>query len=379
MPASLRRFLLIAVALILVIGFGGWNKPNARSQTSPKLEVVTELSQAPGNIALHSENRIFLSLHQFFQPEWRVVEAFPNGELLPFPNKAWSQGNSPHRVALDAVLGIQADANDIVWMLDNGLRNGSTPKLVGWDSQRDRLVKIIYLPSPITPENAFVNDLAIDANINYIYIADPAGGDNAALIVINTLTGMARRVLEGHQSVVPEDVELVIDGEPVQRQLPDGSVVKPKVGVNPIALDAAGEWLYFGPMHGTSMYRIRTADLRDTNLSEEQLAARVERYSDKPICDGIAMDAAGNIYLGDLAENAIGVITSDRTYKILFRDDEQLSWIDAFSLGNDDYEKRRKLESPASFPAVMKSDPCGFSRRQNQVNVLESRKAGEIL
>jgi sugar lactone lactonase YvrE len=379
MPASLRRFLLIAVALILVIGFGGWNKPNARSQTSPKLEVVTELSQAPGNIALHSENRIFLSLHQFFQPEWRVVEAFPNGELLPFPNKAWSQGNSPHRVALDAVLGIQADANDIVWMLDNGLRNGSTPKLVGWDSQRDRLVKIIYLPSPITPENAFVNDLAIDANINYIYIADPAGGDNAALIVINTRTGMARRVLEGHQSVVPEDVELVIDGEPVQRQLPDGSVVKPKVGVNPIALDAAGEWLYFGPMHGTSMYRIRTADLRDTNLSEEQLAARVERYSDKPICDGIAMDAAGNIYLGDLAENAIGVITSDRTYKILFRDDEQLSWIDAFSLGNDDYEKRRKLESPASFPAVMKSDPCGFSRRQNQVNVLESRKAGEIL
>jgi sugar lactone lactonase YvrE len=379
MPASLRRFLLIAVALILVIGFGGWNKPNARSQTSPKLEVVTELSQAPGNIALHSENRIFLSLHQFFQPEWRVVEAFPNGELLPFPNKAWSQGNSPHRVALDAVLGIQADANDIVWMLDNGLRNGSTPKLVGWDSQRDRLVKIIYLPSPITPENAFVNDLAIDANINYIYIADPAGGDNAALIVINTRTGMARRVLEGHQSVVPEDVELVIDGEPVQRQLPDGSVVKPKVGVNPIALDAAGEWLYFGPMHGTSMYRIRTTDLRDTNLSEEQLAARVERYSDKPICDGIAMDAAGNIYLGDLAENAIGVITSDRTYKILFRDDEQLSWIDAFSLGNDDYEKRRKLESPASFPAVMKSDPCGFSRRQNQVNVLESRKAGEIL
>ncbi|WP_071518029.1 hypothetical protein [Geitlerinema sp. PCC 9228] len=26
----------------------------------------------------------------------------------------------------------------------------------------------------------------------------------------------------------------------------------------------------------------------------------------------------------------------------------------------------------------MKSDPCGLSRRQNQVNVLESRKAGEI-
>jgi sugar lactone lactonase YvrE len=338
MPANLRRFLLIAVALILVIGFGGLNQSNARSQTSSsKLEVVTELSQAPGNIALNSENRIFLSLHQFFQPELRVVEAFSNGALLPFPNKAWSQGNDLNRVALDAVLGIQTDANDIVWMLDNGLRDGSIPKLVGWDSQGDRLVNIIYLPSPITPENAFINDLAVDTDKNYIYIADPAGGDNAALIVVNTRTGMARRVLEGHQSVVPEDVELVIDGKPVQRQLPDGSVVKPKVGVNPIALDAAGEWLYFGPMHGTSMYRLRSADLRDASLREEQLAARVERYSDKPICDGIAMDTAGNIYLGDLSENAIGVITSDRTYKLLFRDDKKLSWVDAFSLGNDNY------------------------------------------
>ncbi len=131
MPVNLRRLLPIAVALILVVGFGSLNEPNARSQTSPQLEVVTELSQAPGNITLNSENRIFLSLHQFFQPELRVVEASQSGDLVPFPNTAWLQGNSSHRVALDAVLGIQTDANDLVWMLDNGLRDGSIPKVVG--------------------------------------------------------------------------------------------------------------------------------------------------------------------------------------------------------------------------------------------------------
>jgi hypothetical protein len=40
------------------------------------------------------------------------------------------------------------------------------------------------------------------------------------------------------------------------------------------------------------------------------------------------------------------------------------------------YEKRRELESSASFPAGRKSDLCGLSRRHHQVNVLASRKAG---
>jgi sugar lactone lactonase YvrE len=353
MPRSLLRFLLLSIAVTVVCAILGLSPLTARSQAPPQLEVVAELSQAPGNITLNSDNRIFISLHQFFQPELRAVEVSRTGDLIPFPNPTWARGNPGDRIGLDTVLGIQTDANDIVWMLDNGMRGGSTPKLVGWDTLRDRLAKIIYLPPPITPENAFVNDLAVDAARDAIYIADPAGGDNAALIVVNTRTGMARRVLEGHQSVVPEDVELVIDGEPVQRQLPDGTTVKPKVGVNPIALDTEGEWLYYGPMHGTSMYRIRATDLRDDRLSDDELASRVERYSEKPICDGIAIDRGGNIYLGELADNAIGVIRRDRTYKRLFQDDEMLSWVDAFSVGADNrvYTVSNQLHRSAALNA----------------------------
>lgn len=295
-------------------------------------QVVARLERAPGNITVTPHGRIIVSLHQFYDPPYRVAEVMRDGTLRPYPNRQWAAGAGPE--ALDSVLGIQSDAQGVVWMLDNGRRTGATPKLVGWDSRRDRLVRIIYLPPPIVPPDGFVNDLAVDVRHHVVYIADPAGGDNAALVVVNLETGQARRVLEGHRGVVPEHVDLVIDGRPLQRRLQDGTLVRPRIGVNPIALDAANEWLYFGPMHGNHLYRIRTKDLRNPTLTAPVLAARVERYSDKPICDGISIDTAGNVYISDIANYAIGVIDPSRRYRILAQG-SRLSWPDAFSFGPD--------------------------------------------
>ncbi len=301
-----------------------------------RLEVVAELTLAPGNITLTPEGRIFVSLHQFYTPEMRVVEITPDGKPLPFPNEEWSKGGQREQIALDSVLGIQSDAQGIVWMLDNGIRGKSIPKLVGWDSLNHKLAKLIYLPPPVTPNNAFINDLAVDLTHNFVYIADPAGGNNAALIVVDLKTGWANRVLQGHQSVIPEEIDLIIEGVPVRVKQPDGTVVRPRDGVNPIALDAQNEWLYFGSMHGTSIYRIKTTDLCNTDLSPAELASKVERYSDKPISDGISIDREGNIYISELAANAIGVVTTDRKYQRLIGD-QRLSWPDAFSFGADGY------------------------------------------
>ena len=85
-------------------------------------------------------------------------------------------------------------------------------------------------------------------------------------------------------------------------------------------------------MHGHSLYRIKAADLADDKLDAETLARRVERYAEKPISDGISIDRDGNIYLGELAENAIGVITPDRKYRRISQC-PNLSWVDSFSFG----------------------------------------------
>ncbi len=300
---------------------------------APELDVVATLDQAPGNITITPDKRVIFSLHQFFAPDWRVAEWTAQG-LRPFPNPDIASSRDPE-VTLHSVLGIQSDSHGIVWMLDNGMRGSATPKLVAWDTRLNQLHKVIMLPEPITPSDAFVNDLAIDETHDAIYITDPAGGDNAALIVVNMGNGEARRVLQGHRSVVPEDMDLVIAGQAVEIRQADGSTVRPRVGANPIALDAQNEWLYYGPMHGASLYRVRVSDLLDRAMDAGALSDKVERYGRKPISDGISIDNDGNVYITDLENNAIGVIDHSREYRI-YTTDQRLSWPDALSFGPDD-------------------------------------------
>jgi sugar lactone lactonase YvrE len=130
---------------------------------------------------------------------------------------------------------------------------------------------------------------------------------------------------------------MVIDGEPTVIKRPDGTTIRPRVGVNPIALDVMNQWLYFGPMSGDTLYRVRTRDLRDGALEPDELAGRVVRFGTRPISDGSSMDAAGNFYITDVTSNAIGVVDASGTYRIIRQNDTLLSWPDAFSYGPDGY------------------------------------------
>lgn len=306
------------------------------------LEVVATLQAGPGNITVTPQKRILISLHPFYSPDMRVVELKPDGKLVPFPNAQWNSHSSKEGQVFDSVLGIQCDPQGVVWMLDNGLRTGSFPKVVAWDTVKNRLARIIHLkppvvPSrPIFPDNAFFNDLAVDSPHHALYISHSAGVEDSALIVIDLKTGEARRVLQGHESMAPKSKFLEIDGRVLNYTLPDAGRLKLLIGVNPIALDASNEWLYYGTMNGTNLFRVRTADLNDPSLTFEQIAQRVERYSEKPICDGISIDDAGNIYVSDLQAKAIGVIDTDRTYRILVSD-PRLSWPESFSFGPDGF------------------------------------------
>ena len=299
------------------------------------LEIMAELEQGPGNIAVTPDGRLIVSQHQFYDPEYRVVEVLPSGDTRPFPNEEWSKAPAASGIGMHAVLGIRSDANGVVWMLDNG---GAVPKLIAWDTQSDRLARVIHSPPPATIDGSFHNDLAVDTLHQAIFIADIGPGPKrGAIVVVDLRTGLSRRVLEGHSSTSAEDVAMRIDGTPVRMLDDNGQPFEPRVAINPISIDPSYTWVYYGAMHGTSLYRIQTRDLLNENLSAGELAERVVRYGDKPVSDGISVDTVGNVYITDVTRNAIGVTGSDGSYHRLFADDERLSWPDGISTGPDGY------------------------------------------
>jgi sugar lactone lactonase YvrE len=333
----MRLLLILCACLCLVCA-----NFTTRSSSAAELEVVAELPVAPGNITVTPLNRIILTLHPFHFPNLKVVELAKDGTLTPFPNLEWNTKDPGRALAWDTVLGIQCDKRGVVWMLDTGIREGTVPKLVGWDTVVDRLYKVIHLTPPavdlpmILPDSVFVNDLAVDRTHEAIYISHSAGPDKSAIIVVDLGTARTRSVLQGHPSVMPENIPLTMNGRVLNFTTPDSGRLKLLVGVNAIALDAADEWLYYAPMNGRSLYRIRTKDLLNAALTNEQIGQRVERYSDKPLNDGLSIDNAGNVYISDLESNSVGVITPDRQFKTLITD-SRISWVESFSYAPDGY------------------------------------------
>ena len=305
----------------------------AQNEPLGELEIVAEFpaEHPPGNIAITPEGRLIMSQHQFYGAPLRVVEVLDDGSVIPFPNRAWSSKPNTQGVGLNTVLGLRADENGIVWMLDRS-DGGQPGKIVGWDSENDELYQVIYLPQPIIADSPFLNDLAVDLDHNAIYITDTASGNDSALIVVDLDTGFSRRVLEGDVSTRPEDIPLIVDERIIR--LDDEPA---RIGVNPITVDLNNEWVYYAPMSSTSLYRIATADLLDSSLSPEELSSRVERYGDKPICDGITVDGAGNVYITAITDNAIGVVDTTGEYQTLYQDARLLSWTDGMALSSDDY------------------------------------------
>jgi sugar lactone lactonase YvrE len=326
MPQLKRQLFAMAVACVMLAAKDG----------ESQLEEVFVLPLAPAGMTVAPGGNFVISVSFEEKPENRVIQVTKAGESSPFPTPAISQGLPEEPVTLDAVNGMVSDKNNVIWMLDSGRREERTPKIVAWDPEHKRLHRVLHLAPPAVLPGSNLNDIEVELEHPYAYVADAAGGADAALIVVDIGTGLARRVLQGHPSVVPVNgLDVVIDGQKIQSRRLDGSEADPLGGVRPLALYRRGEWLYFGPLRSLKLYRVKTEHLRNPSLSPEKLAGLVEEYSSKPVCAGITIDSKGNIYVSDLAENSIGMITTGtKQYRILATD-PRLLWPDGLCFGAD--------------------------------------------
>lgn len=293
-----------------------------------------------GNGTFAPDGRLVVSHHPLYETAERVSVFTGPKTLAPFPNAIWNTPRGDSEDWLDAVLGLHTDARGCIWLLDMGTRSHVTPKFVIWDCRSDTLSRVIRLPPSVLTPHSEPNDFAIDEQRGAVYIADEGagnGGDGsmAALIVLDTETGRARRRLEGRPGIRAEDRPLIIDGHEVMRTGKDGRRMRMRVGVDGIALDGHNEWLYYGPMTGDAIWRVRTDDLLNESLDDDALQRRLERYAARPNAGGMCMDAAGTLYLTEVEGRSIGCIdAAERRYwRVLTRDD--LFWPDDVVSGPD--------------------------------------------
>lgn len=323
----MKHIFISVLSIFLMIFQSG----DSLAEIKADIEIYAELPKEtpPGNIAIGPDGRIFLSIHGFFGQDVKVVELFEDGTTKPYPNEGWAyapEGTNDNGIY--DVLGLNVDQKGVLWMLDTSGQDRAG-RLIGWDTNNEKLHKIIYLAKPVINDGAFLNDLAIDRENEFIYIADTASKGSSALITVDLKTGLAKRHLEGSQYTEAEDINMVIDDKVVSL---GGNPAR--IGVNPITISPDNQWLYFAAMSSTSLYRIETRYLREAHEGKTDPADHVVRYGDKPISDGITVDGGGNVYITSITDDSVGVVQSDGSYKTLFKRDD-MSWPDGFAYGAD--------------------------------------------
>lgn len=131
---------------------------------------------------------------------------------------------------------------------------------------------------------------------------------------------------EVHRTTLPENLPTVVNGKSLAV---NGQNLL--VGCDGITADKEFEWLYYAPLNGSKIYRVRMADLLDETLNEAELDERIETYSDKPNNGGLSIDSEGNLYLTAMETNSIAVVLAkDRSVQNLFSDNNLL-WPDGVS------------------------------------------------
>ncbi|UNL83061.1 major royal jelly family protein [Priestia koreensis] len=333
----MRNWIISSVIIASMIGC-----PD-RSHAVSSLETVTTFDkERPGNLATTSDGRIIVTMSALSHPTVNVREILQNNKTRAFPNLKWASKPTDNEMGIERTIGIKVSSKGTVWMLDMGSEDlRRLPKLVGWNTKTERIEKVLPIPKESLSNHPFLHDFVIDEKRHKFYIADmdfsneSKRSERPALIVVDMKNGQTSRILEGIKPFMPSGDSIRVNGKIISSKTSAGTLKAHQYGLNPISIDPQGEWVYFGAMSGTDVFRIRAEKL-STLPSGSKETKNVEWYSKKPHCDGFVVDDKGNIYVTDIEQSAIG-ISNPKGYRIVIKDDQKLQWPDGLSIGTDHF------------------------------------------
>ena len=290
-------------------------------------------------VAVTETGRIFVNF-----PRWSedvpvsLAELMPDGGLKPYPDAAWNgYRNAAPLPPADHFVCVQAETADghgSLWVVDPAAPNtefivSGGPKLVQIDLATDKVARVYPMDGSVAPQGSYLNDVRLSPDRKTAFLTD--SGAQGALVVVDLESGKGRRVLDGDVSTqVDRSVKVTVEGKVLQQ--PDGRGVQ--FAADSISLDPKGEFLYWQPLTGKTLYRAPTAALLDASLSPAAMSAKVETVSASVPNDGLWQDSTGRLFFTAVQDSAITYQDGSGPRTTLVAD-PRLRWPDTFGQGPD--------------------------------------------
>ena len=301
-----------------------------------QIEIVAELDIMPGNVTVSRDGRIFASVHGRRRGAAQLIEVTGYDTWEPFPNETWNATPGSNLDVLNTPHGVVIDSRGRLWVIDHGnwLCEPQRPKLLAFDINTRELVyrydfNETEAPGQF-PDGQFMQDLAVDGDRDFVYIAD-SSSQRPAIVVVDLNRNTVRR-FEGHPSLQKEErVDVMVEGKVWTITTPEGQSIPIGAPLNPITLSADGETLFFGAVRGLTWYGVPTQLFRN-GADDGEIGAAIEAVGPKPVTDGVSTDAEGNHFFTNLAANSVDVLSSDGNITRLAQDPRFL-WLDSVRFG----------------------------------------------
>jgi sugar lactone lactonase YvrE len=349
----MKTSLIVPIGAALVMGVLAAGSVDARSahrhgtshqdssgRIGPPLETVKAFEDdfRLVGIGVSHKGRVFATAPASrMRSRYSMVEVNPKtGAITPYPDAAWNNFNEQGdgKSQWISVQALWVDKNDHLWALDSSLpkldQQRLPPKLVEFDLATNKVMRQYDFDSVVSPKDS-LNDLRIDTINDCAYLTNI--GSKGSLVVLDLKTGKARQVLADDRSTFADPKQHLMIGKEVALR-PDGSEVA--IHADGIALSPDGQWLYYRPLTDHNYWRVPTAALRDENLSEADLAKKVEYLGSSALTGGLIMDSQKTLYGGDLEHSTVVAIRRTPSHtldaKVFVRDPGKLSWADGFAI-----------------------------------------------
>ena len=325
-------------------------EPAAAPAAGAGLTQVARFDHQVTGVTVAGDGRIFVNFPRWTEDAPVSVAELKDGKPVPFPNAEWNAWRNAKKDEVDpkthfvCVQSVVADRQDRLWVVDAAapamaalVKDG--PKLVAIDLKTNTVAKTIPFDVSVAPQGSYLNDVRISPDGKTAYLTD--SGAEGALIVVDTESGRAKRLLAGEPSTMPDPaVTVTYDGKPLRR--PDGRGVE--FAADGIALSPDGKTLYWQAIKGKTLYSLPTdaltgwaaSTLVPEALSDRSLSGKIAKVGENGPADGLMISRHdGRMYVTSPQDDSVKARDlKGGPLQVVVRD-ARLRWPDTFSEGPD--------------------------------------------